>query len=80
MRDNRVIVETGATSEEARIISRVNGIGSPRNKGINGRNHYEQGNRTVTFVATAITEILPLDKLSCSFSEEKFQNNVLIRI
>lgn len=41
MRDNRVIVETGATSEEARIISRVNGIGSPRNKGINGRNHHE---------------------------------------
>lgn len=54
MRDNTVIVETGATSEEARIISRVNGIGSPRNKGINGRNHHEQENRTVTFAAMAI--------------------------
>lgn len=38
MRDNGVIVGTGATSEEAEIISRVNGIGPPRNKGIDGRN------------------------------------------
>lgn len=39
MRDNGVIVGTGATSEEAWIISRMNGIGSPRNKRIDARNH-----------------------------------------
>ena len=39
MRDNGVIVGTGATSEEVWIISRMNEIGSPRNKRIDARNH-----------------------------------------
>ena len=75
MRDNGVIVGTGATSEEAWIISRVNGIGSPRNKRIDARITTEKQKRTVTFLVTAISEIVPECEVLSNFNEEKFENN-----